>query len=69
MPVVSGAGLDGDVARVLGSERIVERGSEERSLASIRALFDQSAQATGETYVAYSRPALTGQLVRMLERK
>lgn len=68
-PLLSIGPKDGDVARVLGSERIVERGSEERSLASIRALFDQSAQATGETYVAYSRPALTGQLVRMLERK
>ena len=68
-PLLSIGPKDGDVARVLGPERIVERGSEERSLASIRALFDQNGQAAGETYVAYSRPALTGQLVRMLERK
>lgn len=67
-PLLSIGPKDGDVARVLGPERIVERGSEERSLAVIRALFERNGQATGEPYVAYSRPALTGQLVRLLER-
>lgn len=65
-PLLSIGPKDGDVARVLGAERIVERGQEERSLEIIRGLFEQSGQAAGEAFVPYSRPALTTQLVKVL---
>lgn len=68
-PLLSIGPKDGDVARVLGPERIVQRGAEDRSLKVIRSLFDQNGEAVGEAFLPYSRPALTGQLVRMLEHK
>jgi hypothetical protein len=54
------------VARVLGAERIVERGQEELSLSAIRALFERVDAAAGVANAQYSRPALTGQLVEVL---
>jgi len=65
-PLLSIGPKDGDVARVLGAERIVERGQEELSLSAIRALFERVDAAAGVANAQYSRPALTGQLVEVL---
>jgi len=67
-PLLSIGPKDGDVARVLGPEWIVERGQEERSLEAINALFEQGGQVSAGSYAQYARPALTGQLVGILER-
>jgi glycosyltransferase involved in cell wall biosynthesis len=64
-PLLSIGPKDGDLARVLGAERIVERGQEESSVVAIGALFSQAPGATSP-YSTYSRPALAEQLVRML---
>ncbi len=66
-PLLSIGPKDGDVARVLGPERIVERGREEASLEAIKALFQQGASSAGGAYAQYARPALAGQLVKVLE--
>jgi glycosyltransferase involved in cell wall biosynthesis len=64
-PLLTLGPRDGDVARVIGPERIIERGTELAAVDAIRALFNGSPEAAG-MYMAYSRPVLTGKLVGLL---
>lgn len=64
-PLLAIGPKDGDVARVIGADRIIGRGDEPGSLAAIRALFDGAA-GDAARYRAYARPELTAQLARVL---
>ncbi len=64
-PLLTIGPKDGDVARVIGPERIIERGAEQAATDVIAALF-LGASGAGGAYTAYSRPALTEQLVAVL---
>lgn len=64
-PLLTIGPKDGDVARVIGPERIIERGAELTAADAIAALF-QGPSASDGIYTAFSRPALTQQLVEVL---
>lgn len=64
-PLLTIGPKDGDVARVIGADRIIERGGEAGALDAVRALFDGVA-GDAARYRAYARPELTAQLVRVL---
>lgn len=64
-PLLTIGPRDGDVARVIGPERIIARGTEATAVDAIRALFNGPPEAAG-MYTAYSRPILTGKLVGLL---
>jgi hypothetical protein len=64
-PLLTIGPKDGDVARVIGPDRIIERGGEMAALESVRALFDGAA-GDAARYRTYARPELTAQLVRVL---